>query len=70
MLENTCVTEVDTERVLFTKHGLHMKLKGKEHIAYKIIKMIKVMLNKVKSAPIEMKYTNDLERINNGTEGV
>jgi len=69
VLENTCVIEVDTERDLFTKHGLHMNLKGNEHIAYKIIKMIKVMLNKVKSAPIEMKYTDDLERINNGTEG-
>ena len=60
---------MDTECDLFTKHGLHMNLKGKEHIAYKIIKMIKVMLNKIKSAPIEMKYTDDLERINNEQRG-
>jgi len=69
VLENVCVLEMDTERDLFTKHGLHMNLKGKEHIAYKITKTIKVMLNKVKSAPIERKYTDDLERLNNGTEG-
>jgi len=31
--ENTCVLEVDTEHDLFTRHGLHMNRKGKQHIA-------------------------------------
>ena len=64
MLENTCVLEVDMERDLFTRHGLHMNRKGKEHIAYKITKMIKVMLNKIKSTPIKSKYKDDLVRTN------
>jgi hypothetical protein len=66
---NTCVLEVDTERDLFTRHGLHMNIKGKEHTANKIIKMIKVMLDKNKSTLMEMKYKDDLERGNNETEG-
>jgi len=40
--DNTCVLEVDAERDLFTRHGLHMNLKGKEHIAYKITKTSKL----------------------------
>jgi lipopolysaccharide export system protein LptA len=46
-----------------------MNLKGKEHIAYKIMKTIKVMLNEKKRAPIKLKYKEDLERDNNETEG-
>jgi hypothetical protein len=46
-----------------------MNIKGKEHTANKIIKMIKVMLDKNKSAQMEMKYKDDLERVNNETEG-
>jgi hypothetical protein len=67
--DNMCVLEVDTERDLFTRHGLHMNLKGKEHIAYKIIKTIKVMLDKKKSVPIKLKYKGDLVKANNETEG-
>jgi len=33
VFDNTCVLEVDTDRDLFTRHGLHMNLKGKEQIA-------------------------------------
>lgn len=68
VLANTCVLEVDTDRDLFTGHGLHMNRKGKEHTAYKIMETIKVMLNKKKSAPIKLKYNEDLERENNETE--
>jgi len=68
--ENTCVLEVDTERDLFTRHGLHMNRKGKEHIAYNITKMIKAMLNNVKSTPIKSKYKDDIVRTNNETKEV
>ena len=66
--DKTCVLEVDTERVLFTRRGLHMNLKGKEHIAYKIIKTIKVILAKKKSVPINLKYKGDLVKASNETE--
>ena len=36
LFDNTCVLEVDTDRELYTRHGLHMDLKGKERIACKI----------------------------------
>ena len=69
VFDNTCVLEVNTDRDLFTKHGLHMNLKGKEQIACKIVKTIKAMLNEKKSVPIRMKYKEDLGRDNKGTEG-
>jgi lysophospholipase L1-like esterase len=49
---NTCAIEVDSNRDLVTGHGLHMNSKGKEQIARKIVKTIKVMLNEKKSDPI------------------
>ena len=66
VFDNTCVLKVDTDRDLFTRHGLHMNLKGKEHVAYKIINTIKVMVNRKKSVPIKMKYN---VRANNESEG-
>jgi hypothetical protein len=35
---------VDTDRDLFTRHGLNMNPKGKEQIACKIVNKIKAML--------------------------
>ena len=69
VFDNTCVLEVDTNRDLFTRHGLHMNPKGKEQIACKIVKAIKAMLNEKKSVPIKMNYKEDLGRDNKGTEG-
>ena len=69
IFDNTCVLEVDTNRDLFTRHGLHMNPKGKEQIACKIVKAIKAMLNEKKSVPIKMNYKEDLGRDNKGTEG-
>ena len=65
---NTCVIEVDSNRDLFTRHGLHMNSKGKEHMAKKILKEMKVMLNEKKSDPIMMKDKEDLRVDNEGTE--
>jgi len=43
--DNTCVLEVHTKRDLFTRHGLHMNPKRKEHMAKKIVMKIQGMLN-------------------------
>jgi len=68
--ENTCVLEVDSDCNLFTRHGLHMNLKGKEHITCKTIKMIKAMLHKEKSVPIRLKYIDDLVMPNSEPVGM
>ena len=69
LFDNTCVLEVDTDRELYTRHGLHMDLKGKERIACKIAETIKAMINKKMSVPIRMKHKEDLGRENKETEG-
>jgi hypothetical protein len=60
---------VDTDRDLFTRHGLHMNPKGKEQVACKIMNTIKAMLNEKKSVPIKINYKEDLGKDNKGTEG-
>jgi len=45
-----------------------MNSKGKEHMAKKIVKTIKVMFNEKKSDPIMMKDKEDLRVDNEGTE--
>ena len=65
---NTRVTEGDSNRALFTRHGLHMNSKGKEQIAKKIVKTMKVMLSETKSDPITMKDKEDLGADSEGTE--
>ena len=65
---NICVTKVDSNKDLFTRHGLHMNSKGKEHIVKKIVKAIKVMLNEKKSDPIIMKDKEDLRVESEGIE--
>ena len=69
LFDNTCVLEVDTDCELYTRHGLHMNLKGKERIARKIAEAIKAMINKKMSVPIRMKHKEDLGRENKETEG-
>ena len=69
LFDNRCVLEVDTDRELYTRHGLHMNLKGKERIACKIAETIKDMINKKMSVPIRMKHKEDLGRENKETEG-
>jgi RNase H-fold protein (predicted Holliday junction resolvase) len=52
---NTRVIEVESDRDLFTKHGLHMNLRGKEQTAKRIGKEILDMLSEKKSDPIKIK---------------
>jgi hypothetical protein len=66
--DNMCVLEVDTNRDLFTRHSLHMNLKGKEHMAKKTAMAIQGVLNEKKSYPIPMKNKEDLRTDNKGTE--
>jgi hypothetical protein len=68
VLDNTCVIEVDSNRDPFTRHGLHMNSKGKEQIARKIIKTIKVMLNVEKRDPIMIKDEEAVRVNSEGTE--
>jgi RNase H-fold protein (predicted Holliday junction resolvase) len=65
VLDNTCIIEVDSNRDLHTRHGIHMNSKGKEQIARKIVK---VMLNEEKKDPITMKHKENLRVNSEGTE--
>ena len=58
--ENTQIIEIDSNRELFTKHGLHLNLKGKDQIARKIVQTIKVILNRKMSDPIKLKDMENL----------
>jgi hypothetical protein len=66
--DNACVVDVDTDWDLFTRHGLHLNLKGKEKIASTIVKTIKAMLNKGKSVHTHMKNVEDPKGEKTGTE--
>ena len=61
--------EVDPDRHLFTRHGLHMNLKGKEQMAKKIARTIKNMLTEGKRDPIEMKDKEDPGNDDEGNMG-
>ena len=61
--------EVDPDRHLFTGHGLHMNLKGKEQMAKKIARTIKNMLTEGKRDPIEMKDKEDPGKDDEGNTG-
>jgi len=66
--DNTCGIEVDSNRDLFTKHGLHMNSKRKVQIARKIVKTIKVVLDEEKRDPIMKKDKENLRVNSEGTE--
>jgi hypothetical protein len=52
---------VDTDRDLYTRHGLHLNAKGKEQTAQKVALMIKDFLSvrKVKPTALEWKANED-----------
>jgi hypothetical protein len=49
VFDNTQIVEVDPQRELYTRHGLHMNQNGKEQMAKKIVLTIKSMLHKKKT---------------------
>ena len=69
IFDNTCIIEVDTDRDLFTRHGLHMNPKGKEQIACKIRNTIKAILKEKKSVPMILNYKENPGSDNKETEG-
>ena len=68
--ENTQIIEIDSNREQFTKHGLHLNLKGKDQIARKIVQTIKVMLNRKMSDPIMLKDNEELRIHSEVTERI
>jgi hypothetical protein len=56
IFENVLVLPVDLGRDLFTRHGLHLNTKGKEHLALKVALMIKNLLTKKKKLPIALQW--------------
>ena len=66
--ENTEILEIDSNRDLFTKHGLHLNSKGKDQIAEKIAQTIKVRLNRKMKEPIILKDREVLRAPNKDTE--
>ena len=66
--ENTVILEIDSNRDLFTKHGLHLNSKGKDQIAEKIAQTIKVRLNRKMNEPIILKDREVLRTSNKDTE--
>jgi hypothetical protein len=59
VFENTALIKLDSNRDLFTKHGLHLDSKGKELAAKKIVSTIKYILNKKTKEPIYMTWNED-----------
>jgi hypothetical protein len=64
---NSGVIEVESERDLFIKHGLHMNSRGKELIAERIVREILDILREEKSDPIMMKGKDEQGMIEEGT---
>jgi hypothetical protein len=57
------VIELNENRDLFTRHGLHLNRKGKELLAIQTASVIKDLLSKKKSSdPIHMKWKEDVLR--------
>ena len=67
--DNAWVIDVDTDWDIFTRHGLHLNLKGKEKMANTIVKAIKTMLNKGKSVQTHTKKAEGPKGEKTGTEG-
>ena len=67
--ENIEILEIDSNRDLFTRHGLHLNSKGKDQIAEKIAQIIKVRLNGKISEPNTLK-DSEVRRVENIQTGV
>jgi hypothetical protein len=50
------VINVDLDRELYTRHGLHLNLKGKEQTANKVISVTKDLFHVNKAKPLAMKW--------------
>jgi hypothetical protein len=73
--KNLSVINVDLDRELYTRHGLHLNLKAKEQTANKVISVIKDLFHVNKAIPLAMKWKEvedkDSERsVNKQMQGV
>jgi hypothetical protein len=59
ILDHTLLLQIDSNRDLFTKHGLHMNDKGKELAAKKIASTVKYMLQEKITEPMCMTWKDD-----------
>jgi hypothetical protein len=56
LYKNLSVLPVDSGRELYTRHGLHLNIKGKEQIAQKITLKIKDLFSVKKVLPIALEW--------------
>jgi hypothetical protein len=54
--KNLSVINVDLDRELYTRHGLHLNLNGKEQRVNKVISVIKDLFHVNKVIPLAMKW--------------
>jgi RNase H-fold protein (predicted Holliday junction resolvase) len=66
--EHTVILEIDSNRDIFTKHGLHLNSKGKDQITEKIAQTIQVRLNRKKNEPIILKDREIIRTFNEDTK--
>jgi hypothetical protein len=51
--------EVKLQTELFTKHGQHLNNSGKELVSLELAKLVQQLVNKKKTAPLEMQWKED-----------
>jgi hypothetical protein len=70
IFENVIIIDSNIHREHFTKHGLHMNIKGKEQMALKVTDCIKKIFDERKTSPITLKWKYDLKITIQEAEGV
>jgi hypothetical protein len=66
--ENVKLLEVKLQREHFTKHGQHLNNSGKELVALELAKLVEQLVNKKKTATIEMQWKEDNADLHSETE--
>jgi hypothetical protein len=66
--ENVKFLEVKLQREHFTKHGQHLNNGGKELVSLELAKLVEQLVNKKKTASIEMQWKEDNADLHSETE--
>jgi hypothetical protein len=66
--ENVKFLEVKLRREHFTKHGQHLNNSSKELVPLELAKLVEQLVNKKKTAPIEMQWKEDNAHLHSETE--
>jgi hypothetical protein len=56
---NVKFLEVELQRKHFTRHGQHLNYSGKELVSSELAKSIEQLLNKMKTAPLQIQWKDD-----------